>query len=279
MGGKVVTLLDTSVINHIFDDPQQSLLVERLHRTRKVYVPFVAIDEICATPSAERRAALYSFAIQIVETEGNSLLLPDNEILRDLIAQFDTTRAVYPLNSLKALVDVRGSLSVDEVRRDSNLSDKARTGNRERRKQFEERLKAIAARFRSAFPHLEAEAPERTLTALKQGGHFRALARDLYSAVAIQEVSNEALDFFIEHCPPFNCLLTTICIAQHERFVSNVKRAAGPNDLFQSVYAPYCDEVIVRDKAFQNALMVATHLCGIPTKVQAFEELREDLLC
>jgi hypothetical protein len=279
-----IALFDTSVVNRLFDDGLRDQLVLELHRTRHVYLPFVVMEEIVATPKSLRRTCLYDFCAELAEPVGNKLLYPVNETLTDLISQFYQTCAIYELKSVKSLKDVRSAVSPEEIMADNDLSKEALLNNRALKAVFEARMNTEGDRekFLHDFPQVKANNPCLTVFAMKNRGDFLAYARDLYSRVVAENISDEDLDLFTRNCLQLNSLITAFCVATHERMV-DVQESGDPapaswNDVIQALYAPYCDEMFMRDAPFHKTMTATVKCAGLTTAIRTYEELRKELL-
>ena len=75
----------------------------------------------------------------------------------------------------------------------------------------------------------------------------------LYAAKAENVPDEDTIRRLVDTCPPFRALLMAVFVGEHDRCVRSLTEAerkslASRNDLFMSVYLPYCDEFISDDR-------------------------------
>ena len=84
---------------------------------------------------------------------------------------------------------------------------------------------------------------------------------------------------FLDACPPFRALIYSQHISDYELMFraehGSVRLIAGRNDLYMSVYLPYCNEFVTRDCGQKDSLRAVVEFGGLQTDVLSFTEFRE----
>ena len=112
---------------------------------------------------------------------------------------------------------------------------------------FAEHGEALPTSFRGVLSRIRAFSPE-------SGGDSKlmlGIGKLLYDRAADADVTEQAIEQFISICPPFRALLYEVLMSWFDLAVrhrhAGERFAAGRNDLFMSVYLPYCDHFVTAE--------------------------------
>ena len=86
---------------------------------------------------------------------------------------------------------------------------------------------------------------------------------------------------FIDNCPPFRAQLCALLMSWYNTSLrdgnTSEKLAAGRNDLFMSMYLPFCDVFLTRDAAQESCLRELTRYIGVDTEVVSFDAFTNEM--
>ncbi|HET6177318.1 MAG TPA: hypothetical protein VFE61_10315 [Candidatus Sulfotelmatobacter sp.] len=89
---------------------------------------------------------------------------------------------------------------------------------------------------------------------------------------------------FIEACPPFRALVYGMIMSWYDLGVRDPhvgeKFKAGGNDLFMSIYLPYCDKFVTAEKNAEQekCLREIVFLAGLKTEILSYDAFCDSVL-
>lgn len=265
---------DTSGINALVDGGADAEpLMKALECGFEVRLPALSAEEILSAPDQSRREVLLGRCQRLL-TSGRCLW-PPHEILRLLIARhfaapsrFDWTR-----------VDVRARVYEDAIiRRDftEELCVEQRKHQFEMERQFDGMWRGLRPKLDAilvADPSKRPTNHRRAVSIAKlDGGVLWGIGSQLYRYVSGSEPSEAETKTFMNTCPPFRAACYGVIAGWFAGAlrVRDGKPVAGRNDLFMSVYLPYCDRFVTGDWAQEKSLReIAAEAC-IPCDVDSY---------
>ncbi len=275
---KPIVSFDTSGINALYRDGGTAApLFAGLAAAYTVRLNGTVIDEIIAHRDNRGREGLRGLCRRFLQSDSD-ILLPFHEITKKLAEAFlrDGTLDFSRL-------DVR-STEYEEFIRQGDVSEyedlfaEQRESARHVSKQFDGVFDPVRAGFQRNFETMDTRRPESAseLEAIykRSGGHYWKVAINLFERATGKRVDEKTIRRFIMECPPFRALLSALNVALFHRCVPEEQRSnvAGRNDLFMSVYLPYCDDFVSNDRAQQKALREVVSLADVPTRIWWYEE-------
>jgi hypothetical protein len=111
-----------------------------------------------------------------------------------------------------------------------------------------------------------------------------SMGKLLYDRGAETDASIATIKTFIEACPPFRALLYAMIMSWYDLGVRDPhigeKFKAGGNDLFMSIYLPYCEKFVTAEKngEQEKCLKEIAFLAGLETQVLSYEAFRDSFL-
>jgi|HubBroStandDraft_1064217.scaffolds.fasta_scaffold133588_1 hypothetical protein len=284
MIGEIPTVtFDTSAHNELPKD--QALSEAILAGIRSGYrfrFAGLSIEEIVACPDTAKRLALWNYCGRI--REGSSdVIYPHNELIRLLILAHSMSPTTFDWRT----VNVRAWEYEREMGRPEFVSDEELVA-----KQREEQFR-VQKQYRKMFtdmrPDLTAvyerhgEPLPRTLDEVITRLHrpnsklIWSIGKMLYDRTARTELDESAMNAFIEACPPFRAILYGMILSHYDIALrdrhTGEKFQSGRNDMFMSVYLPYCDYFITAEEKGEQekCLRKIVELAGLKTEVLSYD--------
>lgn len=269
---------DTSGINALYRDGGVSApLFAGLAAAYTVRLNGTVIDEIIAHRDNRGREGLRGICRRFLQNDSD-ILLPFHEITRKLAEAFlrDGTLDFSRLDVRST--DYEDFIRQGDVSEYEGLFSEQRESARHVSKQFDSVFDPVRAGFQRNFETMDTRRPE-SVSELESiykrpGGHYWQVAINLFERAIGKRVDEETIRRFITQCPPFRALLSALNVALFDRCVLEDQRSnvAGRNDLFMSVYLPYCDDFVSNDRPQQKALREVVSLADVPTRIWWYEE-------
>jgi hypothetical protein len=117
-----------------------------------------------------------------------------------------------------------------------------------------------------------------------RGSAVWAKAQRCYDLVTKADTDEATVREFMRVCPPFRSLIYAMFIPWYNTAVRDYpageKLSAGSNDLFMSVYLPYCDKFVTAEKKGQQekCLREIVAVAGLQTEVLSYDDFCQSLL-
>jgi hypothetical protein len=96
-------------------------------------------------------------------------------------------------------------------------------------------------------------------------------AQQFYDRITKADTDEATVKEFMRACPPFRSLVYATFVPWFNNmvrdYVAGQKLNAGSNDLFMSVYLPYCDWFVTDDPGQERSLRAVTTAAGLETEI------------
>lgn len=289
IGDVPIVTFDTSAHNRLADGSVSSRQSrERINSQLWFRFAGLSVEELYATSRAENREALFA-SCRGLQCGPSECLLPPNKLTEQLVLAHQND----PRNFDWKVVDVRWP-RCEEAIRDPAFFDDAETsqGQREfqkdRKRLGKEDLVDLRPKIQAIF-EAHGETPPTSfrpamsrLERVGAGGSVMYAARQLYDHAARPSVDDVVIQEFMGRCPPFRALVYAIFVPWYNTAVRDYfageKLSAGYNDLFMSLYLPYCDWFVTDDGAQEKSLREVAAHAGLETEILPYNELCGRLL-
>jgi len=280
--GRPVIIFDTTALNRFAEDRKGlDPLISGLKVGYRVRLTATNVDEVVATRDAAERDHLLDVCRDLLKSESTEIIRPFHELIGESILEFDK-RISFDWRC----VPLRLPEYEREVALQKLLDNELSTAQREHAAQARAEFEAV---FCDARPHFEeifragtesrpSSVAELVSRLQVDGGAFWSFGMGLYERPAKRRPDEETMRRFVESCPPFQALLLALCVAQYDRSIREIQELellAGRDDLFMSVYLPYCDEFVSDDRGQRRCLREVASLAKLPVRVCWFREFRD----
>ena len=288
-GKRPVVILDTSAHNRMFKDGAAS---EEIFAALKVgyfvRIAGLSVEELIATPDAADRANLVACANRLQAGPGDCLL-PQNEMLRALIAAYERNPATFDWRAVNVTFpDCARELSRAEIVTDDNLAAQQRQHLIAASKEFEGVWSALRPKLEEIIERHGEKAPTDLQEIIPmveaEGGLVLGIAQGLYSRPAKGDTSEATVSDFLQKCPPFRAVVYAFLLPWFDRALADrhkrEKYTAGRIDLFMAIYLPYCDVFVSAEgKGMQaKCLSEIARVAKLTTHVCSYDEFCNSLV-
>ncbi len=284
IGDVPIVTFDTSAHNRLAQDKDVSrsnAVLEKLNSEYWFRFAALSIEELFATRKAESRKALFA-SCQAIQRGPSECLLPSNWLTEQMILHY----AKDPANFDWKLVNVRCSACENMIRNDELISDAQIA--KEQHAFYEHRKELDKKRFVSLRPKIEAIFGKHgelsptmfqpTISRLEkaEGGSIQAMAQSYYDRVTETNSDAGTVEEFMRVCPPFKALIYAMFVPWFNNAVRDPVTGedldAGSNDLYMSVYLPYCDKFITDDWGQARSLRAVASAVGLETQILWYKD-------
>lgn len=274
-------IFDTSAWNHVLDDPERDMILEKL-RSVAIVPTALAIAEIGATEDPERRLALLRL-IKNVGCDHRPLATPNQLIIaacqgyarRDraltLNAGNDAEGAWIALNKPELVSDAAQRMALEFKRERENLLGQFTQGLRqELNVVFEngvKRPRSMAALIRH----------------YSQNDDFLyEVVNPIYERAVGQPLGRDELWRLLNSLPHWRMFLMSYACAIYQRAVKQEgfgrRNNPGYLDLWSATYLPCCEVFVTGDKRQRRALKILNRGTARPASIRSYCEWREAVL-
>lgn len=289
IGDVPVVTFDTSAHNRLADGSASSRrALEGMNSQLWFRFAGLSVEELYATSRAEDRKALFA-SCRALQRGPSECLLPPNKLTEQLVLAHRDN----PKNFDWKAVNVRwprceGAIRDPEFFDDDETSEGQREFQKERKKVGKEDLVDLRSRIQSLFEAHGETPPTAFRPALSRlesvgaGGSVMYAAHQFYDRAAGSGADDAVVSEFMDHCPPFRALVYAIFIPWYNTavrdYVAGEKLNAGYNDLFMSLYLPYCDWFVTDDEGQEKSLREVAAHAGLETEILQYHEFCGRLL-
>jgi hypothetical protein len=285
-----IITFDTSAHNRLLEDRDRSEpLMAAVRASMFFRFAGLSVEELISTPDPVKRAELFTCCARLQQGPADCLY-PQNELIRLLVVEHLKNPSAFDWTT----VDVRGWEYEDAIRRRYFVSDERLAAEqcrelRDRQKSYKQMFSSLRPELRKVF-EAYGEAPPTTLreaVSRLQGAEkslMLSMGKLLYDRGAETDASTTTVRLFMEACPPFRALVYALIMSWYDLGVRdpNVgeKFKAGGNDLFMSIYLPYCDKFVTAEKngEQEKCLKEVAFLAGLETEVLSYDAFCDGLL-
>ena len=285
-----IVTFDTSAHNRLIEDGARSEpLIAAIGGGAFFRFAGLSIEELISTPDPVKRAALFDYCARLQDGP-TDCLYPQNELIRLLVVDHFKNPSAFDW----AAVDVRAKEYEDAIRRrffitDEQLAADQRRELKNRQKSYKQMFSNLRPELRKVFD-AHGEAPPTTLreavTRLQgtEKSLIWSMGKLLYDRGAETDASLATVKQFIEACPPFRALVYGMIMSWYDLGVRDLhvgeKFKAGGNDLFMSIYLPYCDKFVTAEKNAEQekCLREIAFLAGLRTEILSYDAFCDSVL-
>lgn len=293
---KRILTFDTSVHNRLVKIGASANPIYNAVRLQYFFrLAGLSFEEMISTPQFADRRALLDGCRRLTAGRWWDCLNPPYEILRSLIV----AHAADPSSFQWLTVDVRSGGLAHEIRTgeltaDDALADLQRTEQNSSIKGYKAQWVQLRSHLDPIFAAQGIPRPKTFDEAFKNGSPalLPALGKGLYDAglrfdAALRNEKIEpdtdvaTVQHFIDNCPPFRAQLCALLMSWYNSSLrdgnTSEKFAAGRNDLFMSVYLPFCDVFVTRDADQESSLSELTKYIGIDTEILSLDAFTNEV--
>jgi hypothetical protein len=289
-GDSPIVTFDTSAHNRLVEDgPLSEAVLAGIRSGLFFRFAGLSIEELVSTPDPVKRAALFSYCARL-QAGPTDCLYPQNELIRLLVAEHFRDPSAFNWMT----VDVRGWEYEDAIRRryfvgDQDLASVQCQEFKDRQKSYKQTFSSLRPKLRKVFDaHREAPPPTlREALSRLQGGEGKliwGMGKLIYDRGAGTDAGEETVRQFMEVCPPFRALIYAMLMSWYDLGVRDPhvgeKFKAGGNDLFMSIYLPYCDTFVTAEKngEQEKCLREVAFVADIETKILSYDDFCNSFL-
>jgi hypothetical protein len=282
IGEVPVVSFDTSAHNRLVG-PDAEPIIARINSELWFRFAGSCVEELSATARPEDRNKLFA-SCQSLQRGPSECLLPSNLLTEQLVSAHFADPKTFNWKT----VNVRWS-DCERAIRDPRFFDDEQTAGEQRAFQRERKMVGKQDRERKrtkrseiqAFFAKHGEAPPTTFQPAisrleKSGRSVWAAAERFYDRVTKRDTDDATVEEFMNICPPFRALVYAMFIPWYDEWIRDYqtgeKVKAGSNDLFMSVYLPYCDTFVTDDGDQEKSLRAVATAAGLETKVLSYED-------
>jgi hypothetical protein len=285
-----IITFDTSTHNRLVEDGACSeRLIAAIGTGAFFRFAGLAIEELISTPGPVKRTTLFNYCARL-QNGLTDCLYPQNELIRLLVVDHFKNLSAFDWTA----VDVRAWEYEDAIRLRYFITDEQLAADqcrelRSRQKSYKQMFSNLRPELRKVFD-AHGEAPPTTLrdaVSRLQGTEkslIWSMGKLLYDRGAGTDASLATVQQFIESCPPFRALVYGMIMSWYDLGVRDPrigeKFKAGGNDLFMSIYLPYCDKFVTAEKngEQEKCLREIAFLAGLKTEVLSYDALCDSVL-
>lgn len=291
MIGEIPTVsFDTSAHNRLVKDgPFSEAILAGLKSGFHFRFAGLSLEELMATPDSTKRLALFTYCGRLRDGSTDSVY-PHNETLKLLIrAHFQD-----PTDFDWKKVNVRAWQYEQEIGRrlfvwDEALSAEQRARQIQDQKEYKQMFSGLQPILARVFLDYGEPLPlkfQEVIIRLRESNSTLLwnMGKLLYDRAASTDASEATIKEFIDVCPPFRALLYGMLVSWYDLAVrdrhAGEKFQAGRNDVFMSVYLPYCDQFVTAEEKGEQekCLREIASLTGLETKVLSYDDFCDSFL-
>jgi len=292
-----VVSFDTGAHNRLADEEADSESIFAAIKSKFFFrLVGLSYEELMSTPDATQRLAFIEDCRKL-KMGAWDCLNPHYEVLKLLIKG----HAENPASFQWLAVDVRSGelnheIRVGDLTADDALSAQQWKEQKEALKGYKQMWVDLRSKLDAAFLAEGKPRPTSFKDAFREHAPqlFPSIGKELYDgglrAVASErgehiqvDTDIEQVKQFINVCPPFRALLCAILMSWYHYSArdedSGERFRAGRNDLFMSLYLPYCDLFITAEKKGEQerCLKEIASILSLRTEILSYDEFIERL--
>jgi hypothetical protein len=287
-----IVSFDTGAHNRLTDEGGSSESILAAIKSKFFFrLVGLSYEELVSTPDATRRLAFLEDCRKL-QMGLWDCLNPHYEVLKLLIK----AHADNPANFQWLAVDVRSGelnheIRAGELTADDALSTQQWHEQKEALKGYKQMWVDLRSKLDAAFIAEGKPRPTAFKDAFQEhgpqlfpsigkglyDGGLRALAGERGEQIQV-DTDIEQVKHFIDTCPPFRALLCAILMSWYHYSAreedSGERFRAGRNDLFMSLYLPYCDLFVTAEKKGEQerCLKEIASVLSLQTEILSYDE-------
>lgn len=242
----------------------------------------LSLDEIMACPDTEKRTRLWNYCGRIRNGRSDSIY-PHQELVKRLIL----AHAESPTSFDWRTVNVRAweyerEMGLREFVGNEQLAAEQRARQIQDQKEYRQMFSRMQLELAEVFERYGEPLPltlDEVTARLRESNSnlMWNMGKLLYDRAAGTDVSDSTITEFIGACPPFRALLYGMILSWYDLGIRNrhmgEKFQAGRNDMFMSVYLPYCDYFVTAEEKGEQekCLRKIVELAGLETEVLSYD--------
>jgi hypothetical protein len=281
---------DTSAHNRLVDDGARSEpVMARIKAGFFFRFAGLGIEELISTADRTKRAALFASCARL-QSGASDCLYPQNELIRLLVVGHFKNPSGFDWTT----VDVRAFEYEDAIRRRYFINDDQLAADqcrelKGRQKSYKQMFSNLRPELRKVFDAHRVAPPTilRGVVSRLQGTEKSlvwSMGKLLYDRGAETDASIATVKHFMEACPPFRALVYAMIMSWYDLGVRDPhvgeKFKAGGNDLFMSIYLPYCDIFVTAEKngEQEKCLREVAFLAGLEMGILSYDAFCDSFL-
>lgn len=290
IGDAPVVTFDTSGHNRLVNDgPLSEAILAGLKSGYHFRFAGLSLEELMSTPETSERLTLFSYCRRLRAGSTDSIY-PHYETLKLLIQAHAQNPTAFDWKK----VNVRAWEYEREIDRpefvwDDALSAAQRARQIQGQKEYRQMYCGLRPKLALVFAKHDEALPltlNEVVTRLRESGSTLLVdtGKLLYDRAANANVSHATVTEFMNVCPPFRALLYGTLLSWYDLSIrdrhAGEKFQAGRNDMFMSVYLPYCDQFITAEEKGEQekCLREIVNLAELETQVLSYDDFCDSFL-
>ncbi len=293
IGDFPIVTFDTSAHNRLVDDGLRAEpILTKINSELWFRFAGLSVEELSASSDPKREELFTS--CRRLQNGPNECLLPTNLLIEQLVLGHSNKPAAFDWKTVNVRwSDCERAIRNPEFFADEQDSKDQREFQRERRnigrRENERQRVSLRPKIQAVFEEHGEEPPAAFRLAISRlenakGSSVWAVGQRFYDHVAKTGTDEATIGEFMRVCPPFRALVYAMFIPWYNNAVRDhvvgKKLNAGSNDLFMSVYLPYCDWFVTAEKngAQEKCLREVASVAGLDTKILSYDDFCQSFL-
>jgi len=290
IGNFPIVTFDTSAHNRLAEGgPESEALLAGIKSGMYFRFAGLSIDEMVSCSDPAKRAALFTYCARL-QLGPSDCIFPPNELIRDLIVAHYENPAGFDWQKVQVRAgEYERGIQRRKVILDSQLSEEQRKEQDALQKQYRQMFAGIRPKIEAVFA-AHGETPPRAFRdvlirlANGEGTLIWGMGKLLYDRAADTDASEAAIKQFMDVCPPFRGLIYGMLLSWYDLAVrdrdAGEKFRSGRDDMFMSVYLPYCDKFVTAETngEQEKCLREVAAVAGLETDILSYDNFRDSFL-
>ncbi len=290
IGDFPIVTFDTSAHNRLAEGgPASEALLAGIKSGMYFRFAGLSIDEMVSCSDPAKRAALFTHCARL-QLGPSDCIFPPNELIRDVIVAHHENPAAFDWKTVNVRAgEYERGIQRRKVILDPQLSEEQRQEQDALQKQYKQMFAGIRPKIEAVFA-AHGEAPPRAFReviarlASGEGTLIWDMGKLLYDRTAEIDASEATIKAFMEVCLPFRALIYGMLLSWYDLAVrdrhAGEKFRAGRNDMFMSVYLPYCDKFVTAEEngEQEKCLREVAAVAGLETEILSYDAFCDSFL-
>jgi len=287
IGDLPIVTFDTSAHNRLVEgDPCFEAAMEWINSSMWFRFAGLSVEELVACPGPKRESLLA--ACRRLQNGPSECLLPCGALTEQLILAHFSDPSTFDWKTVNVRwLDCEMAIRHSEIFTDEQISREQREFQTQRRmvgkQESDRKRESLRPEIQAIFEAHGEEPPSAFQVAVSRlansdGSAVWFMAKQFYDRAAKTNTDEATAKEFMRVCPPFRALIYAMFIPWYNSAVrdyqSGEKLNAGINDLFMSVYLPYCDKFVTAEKKSQQekCLREVASVAGLETEILSYDD-------